>query len=264
METKTLAFDVRDIEQFKEFFPDFKSGKMSGRELGSRLLELLHNQATSPATSSIQVNEDDFKQLQHDFQDLQDHCNHLEAQLAAQLAETPATPENTDLQHLQQDLQQELQDAINEKDELQAQLQNLQAENQQLAELQATTASTLEARLQELQAQNAALEARCKDLKMQLKEAASHQDAYAFTPYFKQLVAVVADKINALSGTCYSQTDVIMQTVFATYFNSHTSIRYTYPVSKAELLALAQQFYPEVTNEEDLFRLMIYRVKEEL
>ncbi len=198
METKTLAFDVRDIEQFKEFFPDFKSGKMTGRELGSRLLELLHNQATSPATSSIQVNEDDFKQLQHDFQDLQDHCNHLEA------------------------------------------------------------------RLQELQAQNAALEARCKDLKTQLKEAASHQDAYTFTPYFKQLVAVVADKINALSGTRYSQTDVIMQTVFATYFNSHTSIRYTYPVSKAELLALAQQFYPDVTNEEDLFRLMIYRVKEEL
>ncbi len=263
METKTLAFDVRDIEQFKEFFPDFKSGKMSGRELGSRLLELLQNQAASPETSSIQVHEEEFKQLQHDFQDLQDHCNHLEAQLAEKLAETSATTENTDLQHLQQDLPQELQEAINEKDELQAQLQNLQVENQRLAELQATTASTFEGQLQELQAQKKALETHCKDLKTQLKEVASHQDTYTFTPYFKQMVAVVADKINTLSGTHYSQTDVIMQTVFATYFNSHTSIRYTYPISKAELLALAQQFYSDVTNEKDLFELMIYRVKEE-
>ena len=262
METKTLAFDVRDIEQFKEFFPDFKSGKMSGRELGSRLLEVLQNQAASTATSSIQVHDEAYKQLQHDFQDLQDHCNHLEAQLAEKLTEAPAPPENTDLQDLQQELQQQLQDVINEKDKLQVQLQNLQVEHQRLAELQATSASEYEVQLQELQAQNTALEARCKDLKTQLKEAASHQDAYTFTPYFKQLVAVVADKINTLSGTRYSQTDVIMQTVFATYFNSHTSIRYTYPVSKAELLTLAQPYYPELKSEKDLFNLMIYRVKD--
>ncbi len=259
METKTLAFDVRDIEQFKEFFPDFKSGKMSGRELGSRLLEMLQNQAASTATSSIQVNDEAFKQLQVEFQDLQEHCKQLEAQLADNAEEPTATSENTDLQ---QELQQQLQDAINEKNELQEKLQNLQVEHQQLAKLQASSASEYEAQLQDLQDKNATLEARCKDLKAQLKEVAAHQDSYAFTPYFKQLVAVVAEKINAMSGTHYSQTDVIMQTVFATYFNSRCAIRYTYPISKAELVALAQDFYPDITNEKDLFDLMIYRVKD--
>lgn len=262
METKTLAFDVRDIEQFKEFFPDFKSGKMSGRELGSRLLEMLQNQAASTATSSIQVHDEAFKQLQMEFQDLQEHCKQLEAQLADNAEEPTATTENTDLQDLQQELQQQLQDAINEKNELQEKLQNLQVEHQRLAELQASSASEYEVQLQDLQDKNATLEVRCKDLKAQLKEVAGHQDSYAFTPYFKQLIAVVAEKINAMSGTHYSQTDVIMQTVFATYFNSHCAIRYTYPISKAELVALAQDFYPDITNEKDLFDLMIYRVKD--
>lgn len=263
METKTLAFDVRDIEQFKEFFPDFKSGKMSGRELGSRLLEVLQNQAASTATSSIQVHEDEFNRLKMDYQDLQEHCKQLEAQIQTQLAETleepAATTENTDLQ---QELQQELQDSINEKNELQEKLQNLQVEHQRLAELQATSASEYKVQLQELQDKNATLEARCKDLQTQLKEVAAHQDSYPFTPYFKQLVAVVADKINEVSATNYSPTDVIMQTVFATYFNSHCSIRYTYPISKTELVALAHDFYPDITNEKDLFKVMIYRVKD--
>ena len=115
METKTLAFDVRDIEQFKEFFPDFKSGKMTGRELGSKLLELLKNQASNASTPSVQDNEDEFKQLQHDFQELQDHCNQLEEQLAEQTAETTATPVNNGIQ-------QEIQDSIQVNNELQEKL----------------------------------------------------------------------------------------------------------------------------------------------
>lgn len=162
-----------------------------------------------------------------------------------------------------QDLQQQLQDAINVKNDLQEKLQTLQADNQRLQELQEKATSDLQVNLQELQDKNATLEARCKDLKAQLKEAASHQDAYTFTPYFKELVEVVAAKINEVSATAYTPTDVIMQTLFATYFNSHTSIRYTYPISKAELLALAQQFYPELQSEKELFELMIYKVKEE-
>lgn len=242
METKTLAFDVRDIEQFKEFFPDFKSGKMTGRELGSKLLELLKNQASIAATPSAQDNEDEFKQLQHDFQELQDHCNQLEEQLAEQLASTAATPVNNGIQ-------QEIQDSIQVNNELQDKLQNLQTDNQQLQE-----------QLQDLQGKNTTLESRCKELKAQLKEAASHQDSYTFTPYFKQLVEVIADKINEVSATNYSPTDVIMQSLFATYFNSHTSIRYTYPITRAELLALAQQYYPELKNEKELFDLMIHKV----
>ncbi len=242
METKTLAFDVRDIEQFKEFFPDFKSGKMTGRELGSKLLELLKNQASNAATPSVQDNEDEFKQLQHDFQELQDHCNQLEEQLAEQLASTSETPVNNGIQ-------QEIQDSIQVNNELQDKLQNLQTDNQQLQE-----------QLQDLQGKNTTLESRCKELKAQLKEAASHQDSYTFTPYFKQLVEVIAAKINEVSATNYSPTDVIMQSLFATYFNSHTSIRYTYPITRAELLALAQQYYPELKNEKELFDLMIYKV----
>ena len=246
METKTLAFDVRDIEQFKEFFPDFKSGKMTGRELGSKLLELLKNQASSFETPSVQDNEDEFKQLQHDFQELQDHCNQLEEQLAEQLASTSETPVNN---ALQQDMQQEIQDSIQVNNELQNKLQNLQTDNQQLQK-----------QLQDLQDKNTTLESRCKELKAQLKEAASHQDSYTFTPYFKQLVEVIAAKINEVSATNYSPTDVIMQSLFATYFNSHTSIRYTYPITRAELLALAQQYYPELKNEKELFDLMIHKV----
>ena len=245
METKTLAFDVRDIEQFKEFFPDFKSGKMTGRELGSKLLELLKNQASNASTPSAQ-DEDEFKQLQHDFQELQDHCNLLEEQLAEQLASTTETPVNN---ALQQDMQQEIQDSIQVNNELQDKLQNLQTDNQQLQE-----------QLQDLQDKNTTLESRCKELKAQLKEAASHQDSYTFTPYFKQLVEIIADKINEVSATNYSPTDVIMQSLFATYFNSHTSIRYTYPITRAELLALAQQYYPELKNEKELFDLMIHKV----
>lgn len=91
METKTLAFDVRDIKRFKEFFPDFKSGKMSGRELGSKLLEVLDNQSASAAIS-FQSEEDAFKGLQVQFQELQEHCKQLEAQLADNLAGTVAEP----------------------------------------------------------------------------------------------------------------------------------------------------------------------------
>ena len=263
METKTLAFDVRDIEQFKEFFPDFKSGKMTGRELGSKLLELLKNQASNAATPSVQDNEDNFKQLQHDFQELQDHCNQLEEQLAERLASTTATPVNNGMQ---QDMQQEIQDSIQVNNELQEKLQNLQTDNQQLQEqLQDIQGQkkTLETQLQDLQDKNATLESRFKELKAQLKEAASHQDTYTFTPYFKQLVEVLATKINEVSATNYSPTDVIMQSLFATYFNSHTSIRYTYPITRAELLALAQQYYPELKTEKELFDLMIHKVKEE-
>lgn len=266
METKTLAFDVRDIERFKEFFPDFSSGTMSARELGRKLIEVLENQTTSPATTSLQVDADsynhlqeDYKHLQDELQDLQGRYNQLQAQLAEKVVETPATPENKDLQ----DLQQQLQDAINVKNNLQEKLQTLQADNQRLQELQEKATSDLQVNLQELQDKNATLEARCKDLKAQLKEATSHQDAYTFTPYFKELVEVVTAKINEVSATAYTPTDVIMQTLFATYFNSHTSIRYTYPISKAELLALAQQFYPELQSDKELFELMIYKVKEE-
>lgn len=219
MDTKTMAFDVRDIEQFKEFFPDFKSGKMSARELGSKLLEVLHHQAASTATPpSIQVDEEEYNRLKIAYQELQDKNTALEADF-----------------------------------------KNLQADNQQLQELQ----QTLQAQLQDLQDNHSTLKAHCKDLQAQLQEAASQQEAYPFTPYFKQLVAVVADKINTLSGTHYTPTDVIMQTVFATYFNSRCAIRYTYPISKAELVALAQEFYPDIANEKDLFEVMIHRVKDE-
>lgn len=72
METKTLAFDVRDIERFKEFFPDFSSGTMSARELGRKLIEVLENQTTSSATTSLQVDADSYNHLQEDYKHLQD------------------------------------------------------------------------------------------------------------------------------------------------------------------------------------------------
>jgi len=268
METKTLAFDVNDIEQFKEFFPDFKSGKMSGRELGSKLLEVLHNQAASAASQEHQVEDSTFKKLQADYQALQDKCNQLEKALQdknqEQASASPETIEDQDLQEQIQALQDQLQAAIKDKKILEEKLQKLQTDNQHLQEVQETAASELQAQLQTLKDEIAARDARCKDLKAQLKEAASHQsETYTFTPYFKQMVEMVTEKINAISGTVYTPTDVIMQTVFATYFHSHTPMRYTYPVSKDELLALAQQFYPEIKSEKELFDLMIHKVKEE-
>ena len=267
METKTLAFDVRDIEQFKEIFPDFKSGKMSGRELGNKLLEVLQDQVATPEFMHLQQELQDSINVKNELQErlqannqqvaeLQDRCNQLESQLEAQLAEKVAEKASTSEII---DLQQKLQDRC---DQLEARLA------EKLAETTATTENKhmqqeLQARLQDLQDKNATLEARCKELKLQLKEALNHQDAYAFTPYFKQLIEVMTAKINDISETNYSTTDVIMQSLFATYFNSHTSIRYTYPMSKGELLALAQQYYPELRNEKELFNLMIHKIKEE-
>ena len=75
METKTVAFAVRDLEQFKEYFPDYKSGKMSGRELGSKLLEIVKNQIPNSELPSIQSN-DHLKRLPLD------HCNQLGKQFA--------------------------------------------------------------------------------------------------------------------------------------------------------------------------------------
>ena len=82
METKTLAFDVRDVEQLKEFFPDFKDGKMSGRELGGKLLEIVKNQISNSEIPFIKAKEDELRRLKHDFVELQNHCNQLEAKLA--------------------------------------------------------------------------------------------------------------------------------------------------------------------------------------
>jgi DNA repair exonuclease SbcCD ATPase subunit len=267
METKTLAFDVRDIEQFKEIFPDFKSGKMSGRELGNKLLEVLQDQVATPEFMHLQQELQDSINVKNELQErlqannqqvaeLQDRCNQLEAQLAEKVAEKVAEKASTSEII---DLQQKLQDRC---DQLEARLA------EKLAETTATTENKhmqqeLQAMLQDLQGKNATLEARCKELKLQLKEALNHQDAYAFTPYFKQLIEVMTVKINDISKTTYSTTDVIMQSLFATYFNSHTSIRYTYPMSKGELLALAQQYYPELRNEKELFNLMVHKIKEE-
>ena len=255
METKTLAFDVSDIEGFKEFFPDYKSGKMTGRDLGRTLLEMLKNQTLNAGNPSNQATEDELRQLKHDFVELQNHCNQLEAQLA----ETNESP-------LNHGFQRETQDSINVKNELHERIQRLLNENQQLKDQFQDVQSqkkTLENQFRDFQNQKGALENRINDLKAQLKEALNHQDAYAFTPYFKQLIEVMTAKINDISKTTYSTTDVIMQSLFATYFNSHTSIRYTYPMSKAELLALAQQYYPELRNEKELFNLMIHKIKEE-
>ena len=82
MGTKTLAFDVSDIEGFKEFFPDYKSGKMTGRDLGRTLHEMLKNQIMNAENPYNQATEDELRQLKHDFVELQNHCNQLEAQLA--------------------------------------------------------------------------------------------------------------------------------------------------------------------------------------
>ena len=255
METKTLAFDVRDVEGFKEFFPEFKSGNMTGRELGNRLLEMLKNHGLNSENPSIQANEDEIEQLRHDYKKLLDYSKQLEKQLA----ETTETPLNSDFQR-------ETQDSINVKNELHERIQRLLNENQQLnGQLQSVQSqkTTLETQFRDVQNQKEALENRINDLKAQLKEALNHQDAYAFTPYFKQLIEVMTAKINDISETNYSTTDVIMQSLFATYFNSHTSIRYTYPMSKGELLALAQQYYPELRNEKELFNLMVHKIKEE-
>ena len=269
METKTLAFDARDVEGFKEFFPEFKSGNMTGRELGSRLLEMLKNQFMNSETSSVQANEDEIEQLKHDYEELLDYSKQLEKQLA----ETTEAPLNSDFQR-------ETQDSINVKNELQEEIQSLKADNQRLnekfldAQRQKETLKTqihdiqsqketLESQFKDIQSQKETLETRLRDLKAQLKDATNRQDAYAFTPYFKQLIEVMTAKINDISKTTYSTTDVIMQSLFATYFNSHTSIRYTYPMSKRELLALAQQYYPELRNEKELFNFMIHKIKEE-
>ena len=283
METKTLAFDARDVEGFKEFFPEFKSGNMTGRELGSRLLEMLKNQFMNSENPSIQANEDEFEQLRHDYEELLGYSKQLEKQLA----ETTEAPLNSDFQR-------ETQDSINVKNELQEEIQSLKVDNQRLNEKFLDTQrqketlktqildiqsqketlktqildiqsqkETLKTQVHDIQSQKETLETRLRDLKAQLKDATNRQDAYAFTPYFKQLIEVMTAKINDISKTAYSTTDVIMQSLFATYFNSHTSIRYTYPMSKGELLALAQQYYPELRNEKELFNLMIHKIKEE-
>ncbi len=260
MKNKTLAFDAHDVEQFKEFFPDFKSGNMTGRELGRKLIEMLkNNQTKNFETPSVQANENEFNQLKLDYQKLKEHCEQLEAQLAEKVSETFDYPLNSEVQ-------KEIQDSIDEKNELKTKIQDIQSQNLELKtqfqDIQRQK-EALETEFQNIQKQKETLETRCKELKTQLKEVENHQNAYTFTPYFKQLIEVVSDKINAISATNYSPTDVIMQTTFATYFNSHTSIRYTYPISREELLTLAQQFYPEVKSEKELFNLMIYKVKEE-
>jgi chromosome segregation ATPase len=231
------------------------------------LLEVLQDQVATPEFMHLQRELQDSINVKNELQErlqvnnqqvaeLQGRCNQLEAQLAEKVAEKVAEKASTSEII---DLQQKLQDKC---DQLEARLA------EKLAETTATTEckhmqQELQARLQDLQDKNATLEARCKELKLQLKEALNHQDAYAFTPYFKQLIEVMTAKINDISKTAYSTTDVIMQSLFATYFNSHTSIRYTYPMSKGELLALAQQYYPELRNEKELFNLMIHKIKEE-
>ena len=170
METKTLAFDVRDIEQFKEIFPDFKSGKMSGRELGNKLLEVLQDQVATPEFMHLQQELQDSINVKNELQErlqannqqvaeLQDRCNQLESQLEAQLAEKVAEKASTSEII---DLQQKLQDRC---DQLEARLA------EKLAETTATTENKhmqqeLQARLQDLQDKNATLEARCKELKL--------------------------------------------------------------------------------------------------
>ena len=55
--TKKVAFNAEDVEGFKELFLEFKSGNMTERELGRKLVEILRNQTPYSETLSIQNKE---------------------------------------------------------------------------------------------------------------------------------------------------------------------------------------------------------------
>ena len=90
--TQKVAFNAEDVEGFKELFPEFKSGNMTGRELGRKLVEILRNQTPYSEAPSIQ-NNDDLERLP------QNHCK----QLREQLAETEPSSDS-DLQSSKQKL----------------------------------------------------------------------------------------------------------------------------------------------------------------
>lgn len=267
METKTLAFNVSDLERFKDYFPDFKSGKMTGRELGSKLLEVLDNQASNNSNGNAQVDENAFNALKSDYQQLQEKYQRLETALESKnQADDDSTLETSDNQSLQdeiQRLQEQVQDALNVKNKLEEDFNTLKIENQRLQEIQNTSSKEFQDQCNALKADNQSKDTLLKDLKARLKDAEKLISSYAFTPFFKSMVETLTDRINELSGTAYTPTDVITQSLFATFYNSHSSIMYTYPISKEELLALAQSFYPELSTTQELFELMIHKVKEE-
>ncbi len=100
IKTKTLAFDVRDIEQFKEYFPDFKSGKMSARVLGGKLIEMVKKQAENFETPSVQACEDGEDVVKHEtntFHFIKHHFNLLKTRLAKKLTESFEKPLNSEL-----------------------------------------------------------------------------------------------------------------------------------------------------------------------
>lgn len=237
MATKSLNFNIETIDRLRELFPDYANGNMSAATLGEELVntivqirnEQVHDLVPQPANDTVN---EEYEHLRTQYEELQNEHEALNQKNEQERTEYQALRDEYD----------RLQETLNTLNENYSQSQSSESE---------------------LKESLKSAESRLKELKAQLKAATAESETYAFTPYFKQLIAVVAEKINAVSGTAYSPTDVIMQTLFATYFNSHTSIRYTYPISKAELLALAQQFYPELQSEKELFELMIYKVKEE-
>jgi len=255
-ETKPLTFYVEDVEQLRELFPDFANGKMKANELGTKIVEILKAQPINALSNDAEQNDETLSSLSAENEQLKESLSTLKVNFEQLKDELKALKEQLKVLKAENEELKQSNDTLS----------SLSAENEQLKE----SLSALNENLKQSQSSESELketlkatESRLKELKAQLKAATAESETYAFTPYFKQLVAVVAEKINAVSGTAYSPTDVIMQTLFATYFNSHTSIRYTYPISKTELLALAQQFYPELQSEKELFELMIYKVKEE-
>ena len=132
-ETKTLAFNVSDLERFKDYFPDFRSGKMTGRELGSKLLEVLENQASTNSTQNSQVDENAFNALKVDYQELQEKFRSLENAFQKQ------TQDKDNLMLEASDnkrLQEQIQELSIEKDELLKSLNSFKIDNQRLQEIQ--------------------------------------------------------------------------------------------------------------------------------
>lgn len=259
-ETKTLAFNVSDLERFKDYFPDFRSGKMTGRELGSKLLEVLENQASTNSTHNSQVDENAFNALKVDYQELQEKFRSLENAFQEQTRDKDNLMlETSDNKRLQE----QIQELSREKDELLESLNSFKIDNQRLQEIQESASSDFQAKIKVLKDEINAKNLLLKDFKERLKRFENKGNYFIFTPYFNALIENITERINSISGTVYSPSDVIMQVTFATFFNSHSSIKYTYPISREDMLVIARQHYPELATEKDLFDLMIHKIREE-
>lgn len=252
-ETKPLTFYVEDVEQLKELYPDFAIGKMKANELGSRIVEALKGQKNNSLNADGVNNEEIINSLSIENEELNKTLSVLNEEIKTLKADIPGLKDELKVLKEENAL-------LKSNEESQS---SLSAENNtlkvQLAKL-SEDFDKCETEKNELQKALSAHENRIKELKAQVKSVNDKGDSYVFTPFFKRMVAAITENINKVSGTSYTETDVITQTLFATYFNSHNSIKYTYPITKEELLDLAHKFYPDIADTKELFEFMIHKI----